>query len=80
MLTCISHTVSAMNVVDLPLRNNGNDMQFAKHLSTYALVFSKERLQNMKKRRGEAEDLATVQRSPCIGRISRTTSEDRHRY
>jgi hypothetical protein len=38
-----------MDVVDLPLRNNGNDMQFAKHLSTYALVSSKERLQNVKK-------------------------------
>jgi hypothetical protein len=49
MLTCISYTVSAMTMVELPLRNNDNDMHFAKHLSAYALVSSKERLQNVNK-------------------------------
>jgi hypothetical protein len=49
MITCISYTVSAMDIVDLPLRISGNDMHFAKHLSTYALVSSKERLQNVNK-------------------------------
>jgi len=49
MPTCISYTVSEMDMVDPLLWNNGNDMHFAKHLSTYALVPSKERLQNVKK-------------------------------
>jgi len=47
--TCISYTASAMDMVDSLLWNNGNDMYFAKHLSTCALVPSKERLQNVNK-------------------------------
>jgi len=38
-----------MDMVDLLLWNNGNDMHFAKHLSTYALFPSKGRLQNVNK-------------------------------
>jgi hypothetical protein len=38
-----------MDMVDPLLWNNGNDMHIAKHLSTYPLVPSKERLQNVNK-------------------------------
>lgn len=49
MPICISYTVSAMGMVDLLLWNNGNEMHFAKHLSTYALVLPKKRPQNVNK-------------------------------
>jgi hypothetical protein len=38
-----------MGMVDLLLWNNGNEMHFAKHLSTYALVLPKKRPQNVNK-------------------------------
>ena len=80
MPTGISYAVSAMEMVELLLWNVGNDMHCARHLSTYALVLSNERMQNVSKERGEGDVLAAVERSPSIGRISRTTDVDRHRY
>jgi hypothetical protein len=71
--TGISYAVSAMEMVEVLLWIVGNDMHCARHLSTFVLVISKERMQNVSKERGEGDVLVAVQRSPSTGRISRVT-------